>query len=90
MDGKFLKNERGLFVQVEDGKDLNGQNIIVWKTSNSLSMQWTIEYVDMQTITNGLIPDRAFRIVSKMKGGRALTRNGSEVVISDLNKNSND
>jgi len=58
--------------------------------SNSLAVQWTIEYIDIDTIQNGLIPDKAFRIISKMKGGRALTRNGSNVVISDLNKNNND
>lgn len=39
---------------------------------------------------NGFKVNKPFRLLSKMRGRRAITRSGSSVVIRDLNKSSND
>jgi hypothetical protein len=31
LDGKFVRNERGLVLDVSGSKDRNGQNVIVWR-----------------------------------------------------------
>lgn len=90
IEGNFLRNERGLVVDVSGGKDADGQNVIVWKKHGKLSQQWKFEYVDADIIQNGIIPDKPFRILSKMKAGRALTRSRNNVIIRDANKNDND
>jgi len=42
LDGKFVKNERGLVLDVSGSKDRDGQNVIVWKKNgeNSLNQHW--------------------------------------------------
>lgn len=77
-------NERKLVVDVSGSKDVDGQNVIVWKKSGNLNQQWQIEYVNVDTIQNGIIPDRPFRILTKMKSGRALTLHGKNIVIRDI------
>jgi len=88
LDGKFIKNERGLVLDVSGSKDRDGQNVIVWKKNgeNSLNQHWQVSYVDADTIQNGIIPDKPFRILTKMRSGRALTRSGNNVVIRDVSK----
>jgi len=91
LDGKFIKNERGLVLDVSGSKDRDGQNVIVWKKNgeNSLNQHWQVSYVDADTVQNGIIPDKPFRIITKMRSGRALTRSGDNVVIRDVSKSSN-
>lgn len=43
-----------------------------------------MSYVDADTVQNGIIPDKPFRIITKMRSGRALTRSGDNVVIRDV------
>jgi len=91
LDGKFIKNERGLVLDVSGSKDRDGQNVIVWKKNgeNSLNQHWQVSYVDADTVQNGIIPDKPFRILTKMKSARALTRSGDSVVIRDRSNSSN-
>lgn len=85
-----MKNERGLVLDVQSAKDADGANVIVWKSHGKLNQQWKIEYVDADTIQNGLIPDKPFKIISKMKAGRAITRSRNNVIIKDANKGDKD
>jgi len=80
----MLKNERGLVLDVSGAKDVDGQNVIVWKSHGKQNQQWMVEYVDADTIQNGIIPDKPFRIISMMSGGRAITRSISNVVIKNV------
>jgi len=92
LDGKFVKNERGLVLDVSGSVDRDGQNVIVWKKAgeNSLNQRWQVSYVDADTVQNGIIPDKPFRILTKMNSGRALTRAGDNVVIRDVQTNNYD
>jgi hypothetical protein len=85
IDGAFLKNERGLVIDVAGSGDRDGQNVLVWKKHGGKNQQWNIEYADVDKIQNGLIPDKPFRLISKMRGQRALTMQGRNVVIRDRN-----
>lgn len=38
LDGKFIKNERGLVLDVSGSKDRDGQNVIVWKKAGENSL----------------------------------------------------
>lgn len=38
LDGKFVKNERGLVLDVSGSKDRDGQNVIVWKKNGENSL----------------------------------------------------
>jgi len=67
LDGNFVVNKRGLVVDVSGAKDKDGANVIVWKKHGKLNQQWKIEYVNIDTIQNGIIPDKAFKIISKMR-----------------------
>lgn len=71
--------------------DKDGQNVIVWKKNgeNSLNQHWAVEYVNPDTVQNGIIPDKPFRILTKMRSGRAITRSGDNVVIRDVSKGNN-
>jgi hypothetical protein len=55
-----------------------------------LNQQWKIEYVNIDTVQNGIIPDKAFKIISKMRSGRAITRSKNNVIIRDNKKNDKD
>lgn len=43
--GEFLVNERGLVLDVAGGKDLNNQNVLVWKKHGGANQKWKIDYV---------------------------------------------
>lgn len=86
IDGNMIKNERGLVIDVSGAKDRDNANVIVWKAHGKQNQQWIVEYVDADWVQNGIIPDKPFRILSKMSAGRALTRSGSNVVIQNVNK----
>jgi len=90
LDGKFIRNERGLVLDVSGSKDRDGQNVIVWKKNgeNSLNQHWQVSYVDPDTVQNGIIPDKPFRILTKMRSARAITRSGDNVVIRDVSNGS--
>lgn len=49
-----------------------------------------IQYVEVEWITNGIVPDKPFTIISKLKSGRALTRVGDKAVIRDYSQANND
>jgi hypothetical protein len=90
IDGNQLKNERGLVIDVAGSRDQDGANVIVWKRHGKLNQQWKVEYVDADVIQNGIIPDKPFRIISKMRAGRAITRSRSNVIIRDVKQTDND
>jgi hypothetical protein len=90
MQGNFIVNARGLVVDVHKSRDTDGANVIVWKKQGQLNQQWKIEYIEIDTIQNGIIPDKPFKIISKMRGARAITRSKDNVIIRDNNKNDKD
>lgn len=90
IDGNLLRNERKLVIDVSGARDVDGQNVIVWKEHGRLNQQWKIEYVNADIIQNGIIPDKPFRILSKMSGGRAVTRSKDNVIIRDANQSDKD
>jgi len=92
LDGVYVKNERGLVLDVSGSVDKDGQNVIVWKKAGdkALNQHWKVEYVDADIIQNGIIPDKPFRILTKMNSGRALTRAGDNVVIRDVQQKNYD
>lgn len=55
-----------------------------------MNQQWKIEYVNIDTVQNGIIPDKVFKIISKMNGARAITRSRDNVVIRDNKKDDKD
>jgi len=81
LKGSRLVNARGVVLDVQGGKDREGQNVIVWKKHSGLNQKWKIVYKDADTVQNGLIPNKPFRIISKMKSGRVITRIGNNNVV---------
>lgn len=84
-----ITNERGTCLDVDGRRDRENQRVISWRRYNHNNQKWNIVYVDEDTVQNGLIANKPFRLLSKMRGRRALTRNGSKIVIRDKD-NSND
>jgi len=89
-DGDNIANIRGVVLDIHRGKDTEGNQVIVWRRHNGANQKWTVECIEEDTIQNGLIPDRPFRLITKMKSGRALTRVGKDVKITDRNNSNND
>jgi len=83
--GEHVMNIRGLAMDVSGGRDKEGQNVIVWKKHNGKNQKWNIIYKDIDTVQRGIIPDKPFRLVTKMRSGRVLTRAGNNVVIRTRN-----
>jgi len=84
-----ITNSHGSCMDVDGRKDRENQGVIAWKRYNHNNQKWNIVYVDEDTVQNGLIAGKPFRLLSKMRGKRALTRAGSKIVIMDKN-NGND
>lgn len=84
-----ITNERGTCLDVDARRDRENQRVISWRRYNHNNQKWNIVYVDEDTVQNGLIANKPFRLLSKMRGRRALTRNGTKIVIRDKD-NSND
>jgi len=78
-------NVRGVALDVQGGRDREGQNVVVWKKHNGLNQKWRVVYADADSVQNGLIPNKPFRLVTAMKSNRVLTRTGNNVVIRDRN-----
>lgn len=76
-------------MDVDKRRDRENQAVIAWRRHNHNNQKWDIVYVDEDTVQNGLIAQKPFRLLSKMRGRRALTRSGNKIVIRDKN-NSND
>lgn len=83
--GEHILNIRGLALDVSGGRDKEGQNVIVWRKHNGKNQKWNIVYKDEDTVQTGIIPDKPFRLVTKMRSGRVLTRAGNNVVIRSRN-----
>lgn len=90
MQGNFIVNARGLHIDVHQSRDVDGANVIVWKKQGQLNQQWKIEYINIDSINNGIIPDKPFKIISKMRGARAITRSKNNLIIRDNKKNDAD
>lgn len=90
IDGNQIKNARGLVIDVAGARDADGSNVIVWKKHGNLNQQWKIEYVNADIIQNGIIPDKPFKIITKMGSARALTRSRNNVIIRDNKANDKD
>lgn len=80
---------------VHQGKDANGQRIAATGSSNAVSAQWDLIYDkdahidDANHPTEGLVPGKQFRLITQMRSGRALTRVGAQVKLSELDKANN-
>lgn len=80
-----LKNQRNVFIQVQGNRPRESAKIIVNRRTNNRSQKWIIEYLEHDLEKNELKEERAFRIVSKLRGKRLLTRSGDKLVIRDRN-----
>jgi len=78
-------NERGKVFDVYQGKDREGQNVIVWSRHNGLNQQWDISYADIPEPVVAFKPNQPFIIVNQMKGKRLLTLSEGNFVIQTRN-----
>lgn len=85
--GAFFTNEKGKVMDVTGSGDRDGQNVIAWRKHGGKNQQWSIQYVNVDSIKGGLIPDKPFKILSKLRSGRAVTREGKNIVIRDKSGN---
>lgn len=85
--GAFFTNTKGKVMDVTGSGDRDGQNVIVWKRHGGKNQQWKIEYINPDSIKGGLIPDKPFKIISKLRSGRAVTREGKNIRIRDKSGN---
>lgn len=83
--GEHIINTKGLAVDVSGSRDKDGQNVIVWKKHNGRNQKWNIVYINEDSVQTGIIPDKPFRLVTKLRSGRVLTRTGNNVVIRSRN-----
>jgi hypothetical protein len=74
-------------MDVTRSSDRDGSNVIAWRKHGGKNQQWKIEYINPDSIKGGLIPDKPFKIISKLRSGRAVTREGSNIRIRDKNGN---
>merc|ERR1719263_557861 len=58
IDGAFLKNERGLVIDVAGSGDRDGQNVLVWKKHGGWNQQFTIDGAFLKN-ERGLVIDVA-------------------------------
>jgi hypothetical protein len=84
-----ISNERGTCLDVDKRRDRENQKVISWRRYNHNNQKWNIVYTNEDTVQNGLLTAKPFRLLSKMRGRRALTRSGTKIVIRDKD-NSND
>jgi len=76
-------------LDVQGGRDAEGQNCIVWKRHNGLNQRWKILYLDEKKAEptqgmdedSGLYRNRPFYIISRLPAKRAITVTGSNLVI---------
>jgi len=87
--GAFFTNEKGKVMDVTGSSDRDGANVIAWRKHGGKNQQWSIQYIDLDTIKGGIIPEKPFRIISRLRSGRAVTREGKNIVIKDKNGNQN-
>jgi hypothetical protein len=95
MRGAFLINERGKAMDVHGNRDEENRDIIVWKKHNGLNQQWDVIYKDKWPQDPkkgelnkdfGLIVDRSFYIISRMRSRRYLEHiSGRNLVIKTRN-----
>jgi hypothetical protein len=86
-------NERGKVMDVYQGKDIENQDIIVWKRHKGLNQQWDIIYKDKWATYKkgqfhrdyGLYIERDFHIVSRLRSARYLDLIGRDFVIKTSN-----
>lgn len=83
--GEHVLSVRGVALDVQGSRDKEGQNVIVWKKHNGRNQKWNIVYRDYDNVQQGIIPGKPFRLVTKMRSGRVLTRVGNNVVIRSRN-----
>jgi len=79
-DGHIV-NSHGSCMDVDKRRDRENQRVIAWRRYNHNNQKWNIVYVDEDTVQNGLIANKPFRLLSKMRAKRALTRSGNKIVI---------
>jgi len=94
MKGNFLTNEHGKVLDIEGGKDWEGQQCIAWNKHGGLNQQFDIVYEDewpdepKKNELNekfGMVVDRSFYIVSQLPGRRYLDMVGNDFVIKTRN-----
>jgi hypothetical protein len=82
----------GRVLDVEGGKDREGQDVFVWKRHNGLNQRWAIVYLDEKKPEptkgldedSGLYRNRPFYIQSRLPGRRAITVTHHKLVIRKL------
>jgi hypothetical protein len=91
----FVQNERGKVMDVHGNRDEENRDIIVWNKHGRLNQQWDLIYKDQYPKDPtkgqlnkdfGLIVERDFYIVSRMRSGRYLdVVDGRNLVIKTRN-----
>jgi hypothetical protein len=91
----FVQNERGKVMDVHGNRDEENRDIIVWNKHGRLNQQWDLIYKDQYPKDPtkgqlnkdfGLIVERDFYIVSRMRSGRYLdVVDGRNIVIKTRN-----
>lgn len=84
----------GRVLDVQGGKDKEGQDVFVWKKHNGLNQRWKILYLDekQEEPTKGLDEDsglyrnRPFYIVSRLPAKRAITVHSNRLVIRKMKR----
>ena len=79
---QFLNAQNGKALDVSGGKDIEGQQVIVWKRHNGQNQKWNVVYLDTikeEKIGNkgydkdaGLYINRPFYIVTRMPSKRVV------------------
>jgi hypothetical protein len=94
MRGAFLTNERGKVMDVQSNRDVENQNVIMWKRHGGRNQQWDVIYADQWkrdprkgelNKEYGLYVERSFYIISRMGRGRYLDLIGRDFVIKTSN-----
>lgn len=75
--------KNGKVLDVAGNRDAEGNNVIVWKRHNGLNQRWKIFYLDEKKeepttgldVDSGLHRNRAFYIISRLPGKRAIQVN---------------
>jgi hypothetical protein len=83
----FVNIQNNKVIDVSGGKDVEGQNVIVWKRHNGANQRWNIIYVDKSKKgpTSGLDKDfgfhigRLFYFRSRLPMGRIAEAVGTDV-----------
>jgi len=90
VDGNVANIKDNRVLDIAGGKDIDGQNLIIYKKHNGLNQQWDIVYIDElkpELVKGDFDPDfgmfveREFSIITNMGSGRYIDTVNNNLVI---------